>query len=225
VIEVVELHPPAARPYIRLSDGTVVYPDDPLASTPTLAGLLGGVARICRYQGHRPWTVLQHLWLCDELVRHEHHPDREQAQLRLLVLLHDLHEAVVGDIPSPLKPLLGEPFAALEAAWEERVHGLFGIAVPSGEWKDEVKRIDRAALAIEKAAFPLPGDSEPGLDESRLGVQDASRWVYTLRAMARGPRLTSSVLQDVVDDRIRTALAFSGWMPKGRVLPVLARCA
>jgi 5'-deoxynucleotidase YfbR-like HD superfamily hydrolase len=104
-----------------------------------------GLARIPRYNAMtsgRPFTVAQHSVLTSFLV---------EPRFRLHALLHDAHEYVGMDVTSPLKRLLGDAYAGVEARLKEAVARRFGI-----EWTAEaaaaVKEADNRLLATEVAA-------------------------------------------------------------------------
>lgn len=101
--------------------------------------------RICRYGGARSWELVRHLALCIALAEMT---GASRTQLAA-VALHDLHEAYVGDVVSPLKQVL-PGFCALEAEWEAHVHAAFGVPYPlPDDLAAFVKTIDLRALAVE----------------------------------------------------------------------------
>lgn len=133
----------------------------PEATDISLDTLAHGIAHICRYLGHtyRFYSVAEHSVLAAMLA---------PPEVRSLVLLHDLHEAIVGDVPSPLKPLLGAAFAELEGAWEAWVYERFLGHRLDSEERAAIKLADLRALALERVIFgwkdvewwpPIPVDA------------------------------------------------------------------
>jgi len=99
----------------------------------------------CRFNGHVPWTVLQHMGLVIKLARAEGYTKEELAY----VAAHDLHEAYVSDMVGPLKELLPE-FRRIEERWMEHVHTALGLEWPvPPHIEDVVKEADSRALVIE----------------------------------------------------------------------------
>jgi hypothetical protein len=137
---------PAVRthPDICMASGEPVWFLYPERTTVRPADLRAHLARVCRYNGALPWTDLQHLALCCEISARGY-----VADALPYVAAHDLHEAVVGDLPTHLKKLL-PGWKAIEDGWEAHVHRSLGLAWPVPEdIRVTVKQIDRIALCVE----------------------------------------------------------------------------
>jgi hypothetical protein len=110
------------------------------------------LSRMGRYAGLIPVTVLEHLALCVELAKYHSLDDVEVA----LCAAHDLHEAIMVDLPTPLKALLPD-YRAIEDRWEAHVHRQLGLPWPRSE--KQVKRvhfIDARAAVVEMALYAHP---------------------------------------------------------------------
>ena len=105
----------------------------------TIEDIAHALGQLCRFNGHTKkfYSVAQHLVLCSYLVPQEH---------ALAALLHDAHEAFVGDVVTPLKALLPE-FKKLEDRIEEVVLSKFGLPFPLDPC---VKKADLKMLCTEK---------------------------------------------------------------------------
>jgi hypothetical protein len=86
------------------------------------------LAKINRFCGHTdlPYSVAQHSVHVAAMV-----PER----LRRHALLHDAHEAVLGDIPAPVKAALsqlggGAALMTLECRLDTAIHRAFGLSYP-----------------------------------------------------------------------------------------------
>ena len=109
-----------------------------------------------RYNGALKWSLIQHLYLCTELVSilYPEHPDQEL--LKALVAAHDLHEIYIGDVVSGLKKYLPE-YVLLEEEWEKWIHKTLDIS-----WEDrnrlmpEVRQVDITALVLEMTQLQHP---------------------------------------------------------------------
>ena len=107
--------------------------------------------RVPRFAGHtkHPWTVADH---CVEMVRGA---EEESDTVKLWLLMHDASEAYLGDIPGPLKRLLGS-YEVLEDRCMSAIAEKFGLH--PGFWEHpQVKAADKAALELEWNVFVLDG--------------------------------------------------------------------
>lgn len=113
-----------------------------------------GLAMTCRFGGQLSsfFSVAEHSLLVCSLVAARGASD----ELRLAALLHDAHEAFYGDVPSPLKPLLGPAYRALCGLFDAAAAGRVGI--PADMLRHRlVKEADAQALLIEGSRLAAPG--------------------------------------------------------------------
>jgi hypothetical protein len=137
---------------------------------PSLMDIAVGMSRQPRFGGQTRvwWSVLDHSLYCDELVRASAPAgvpilggDDEEAlrRWRLAALLHDAHEALTGDVPSPLKTA---DFKAMQRELDRRI---FDAYYPGGYFGDREEReravhhVDVRALRAEANVF-LPHATE-----------------------------------------------------------------
>jgi hypothetical protein len=113
------------------------------------------LARICRYNGNIPedsevmlYSVAQHSALVSRLIEFWGFPAQEQAA----GLLHDVHEALMGDITTPVKRWLGSNLGPKEAALQRKVLKLVWDG-PVDPGTNAVKYADMAALVLEVQAL------------------------------------------------------------------------
>lgn len=119
------------------------------------------LSRQCRFAGHckRFYSVAEHSVLVSRLIDSDVAPRR---RLALYGLLHDAHEAYIGDLLQPIKVLARQQGATFYAELEARVEAvvLQAFGFDPGPTPPEVKHADLVALAIEKrdlmAASPRP---------------------------------------------------------------------
>lgn len=159
------------------------------------------LSRQCRYAGAVDVSVLAHSALCvllaDTMVDHAlvtpstSKDGMLRKRLRAYAAAHDLHEAYVTDVPSPLKRLL-PAYKVIEERWERYVHARAGLVWPGPVL---VHDIDRRAVVVETAILEhpdadhfahwcaestegsLPGTGRPLLDAEReAGKLALLRW-------------------------------------------------
>ncbi len=146
-----------------------------------IADIAHGLARVARWNGQtrgaHAFSVAQHSVLVERLVS-ELSP-RLTAEARLMALLHDAPEYVVGDLISPFKAAVGINYKALEERLQAAVHQRFGLSaqVPS-DLRTLLKRADHLSAYYE--ATQLAGFEEP----------EARRLFGTPPKALKTPRLT-----------------------------------
>lgn len=119
-----------------------------------------------RYNGHTrcPYSVAQHSVLVSQIVEQRmgmYPPPEPPANEPLLGLMHDAHEAYIGDVVSPVKGMICDAWSVLEDNLESIVQIAFALPRrPSS--LDVVKHADRIALATEVRDLMRP-DGFPGV--------------------------------------------------------------
>lgn len=107
------------------------------------------LSRICRFGGHTyvHYSVAQHSVVVADLVRDHGYSTLMQKH----GLLHDAHEAMTGDIVSPLKDLL-IGIKPIELRIDEVIRQAF--AIPAISWHDRnvIKTFDKMAYEIERGS-------------------------------------------------------------------------
>lgn len=128
--------------------------DAPLPGTDTKAHPIDVVfhlGRTRRFGGwvDPEWTVLHHSMLVSMLYMRSFGMNGMQY-----ALLHDAHEYLTGDIPTPVKNLLGQDkVRSLEKHLDAAICDSLDISEPDEEIKDIIKLCDQAALFIEAFHF------------------------------------------------------------------------
>ncbi|HEU0095250.1 MAG TPA: HD family hydrolase [Rhizomicrobium sp.] len=121
---------PAPRAWQRMLSGRRLDLLEPSPLDIEIADIAHGLARVARWNGQTKGThafsVAQHSVLVERLVA-ELSP-RLSREARLMALLHDAPEYVVGDLISPFKAAVGISYKALEERLQVAIHLRFGLA-------------------------------------------------------------------------------------------------
>jgi hypothetical protein len=144
---------PELRAWVRMPSGKRLDLLNPTPFDWDDADLALGLARTYRWGGHSAWplplSVAQHS-IAVMLLRRagSQAPLSPLAELR--ELLHDAEEGLLGfDAVSPIKPFLGEGFAALTQRLEHVVFLRYGLPAWTPAEHALHKRADRLAAASE----------------------------------------------------------------------------
>lgn len=154
---------------IEMFSGTTVNLLDPDPETIRLDDIAHHIARIHRYTGGTEWSVAAHSLCVAMLV---------PPEFKLEALLHDAHEAYVGDVSAPVKAAMrelvvieqyeGSVFDLIEEDFERVVREKFRLP---DEKSEEVHRADMVMRATERQVFlrnspkAWEGLPEPAADE------------------------------------------------------------
>jgi 5'-deoxynucleotidase YfbR-like HD superfamily hydrolase len=120
-----------------------------------------GLSRVARWNGQtvgaHAFSVAQHSLVVEHVCR-KLAPEWDKKR-RLLALLHDAPEYVIGDMISPFKAALGLDYKAFEAKLEAAIHLRFGLpAHAPAAVKAVIKRADVICAYFE--ATQLAGFDE-----------------------------------------------------------------
>jgi 5'-deoxynucleotidase YfbR-like HD superfamily hydrolase len=175
------------RPYTTTYSGRQISVD---AGVPSLNDIALGLSRICRFagQGRRFFSVASHaLWMQDfaRAVL------KASPATQLAILLHDAHEAVMSDIPTPLKTLEQKNVqhkldARIFDAYFHAYGGYEGFGDREAQPYQIVKQLDYDALLTEYAAVGPPHKSylpEPPADV----LEYFTNWLAGKRERHRRP--------------------------------------
>lgn len=142
------------RNWMQGHNGEAIDHDDPSRTPIKLDTIAHALAMIPRFGGHTrfPYSVALHSVHVSCLLAEEY-----GNRGAIVGLLHDAHEAYVGDVTTPIKRFLGCGWAELERAWETRIAEEFGIEL----WDDEdllkaCKHADLIALSTEREQLLRP---------------------------------------------------------------------
>jgi uncharacterized protein len=154
--------PEAPRAWQRMLSGRRLDLLDPSPLDIEIEDIAHGLARVARWNGQttgaHAFSVAQHSLVVEEVCR-KIAPGWDKSK-RLMALLHDAPEYVIGDMISPFKAALGLDYKAFEEKLEAAIHLRFGLPPhPPPAVKGAIKRADIICAYFE--AVQLAGFSEP----------------------------------------------------------------
>src|SRR5687767_4634081 len=134
---------------------------DPSPLDIEIADIAHGLARVARWNGQtrgaHAFSVAQHSVLVERLVS-DLNP-RLAREARLMALLHDAPEYVIGDLISPFKAAIGLDYKAMENRLQAAIHLRFGLpAIVPAALKTLFKKADH--LSAYHEATQLAGFEE-----------------------------------------------------------------
>ena len=144
--------PPAARAWQRMLSGRRLDLLNPSPLDVEIEDIAHGLARVARWNGQtkgdHAFSVAQHCVLVEGIATHfEPGLDR---RWRLVSLLHDSPEYVIGDMISPFKAAVGLDYKAFELRLLAAIHLRFGLPASVPSWVARlIKRADRTAAFLE----------------------------------------------------------------------------
>ena len=156
---------PPARVWQRMLSGRRLDLLDPSPVDVEIEDIAHGLARVARWNGQtkgaHAFSVAQHSVVVEALCVHLE--PRIDPRSRLLALLHDAPEYVIGDMISPFKAVLGDGYKDIEARLSHAIHARFGLpAETPSSLKRLIKRADNICAWFE--ATQLAGFSEAESD-------------------------------------------------------------
>ena len=151
---------------VETFSGRYVDTRNPRAETIALEDIAHALAATCRYGGHCApfFSVAEHAVFCSIRVERQGH----SRVMQMAALHHDDAEAYLGDIPRPMKPLLGQAYVRLTDKMDHAVCD--GLGLPFGPHAfhgKHVKAADSWALLVEaRHLLPSRGINWEGVKSS-----------------------------------------------------------
>src|SRR5918993_1687832 len=142
----------AKRAWQRMLSGRRLDLLDPSPLDIEIEDIAHGLARVARWNGQTVgahiFSVAQHTLLVEAVLRAQ--VPRADHRLRLMVMLHDAPEYVIGDMISPFKAVIGGSYKVVEARLLAAIHLRFGLPPKHPEEILKIiKTADRGAAFLE----------------------------------------------------------------------------
>ncbi|RZV43767.1 MAG: HD family hydrolase [Acidimicrobiales bacterium] len=134
---------------------------DPSPFDVEIEDIARGIARVARWNGQtkgdHAFSVAEHSVVVERIFARLN--PKSSAADRLMALLHDSAEYVIGDMISPFKSALGLDYKDFEARIETAIHLRYGLpAKPSARLKKTIKKADIYCAyfeAVQIAGFSI----------------------------------------------------------------------
>lgn len=160
--------------FVQMQSGACVDLLAPDLTHVTLTDLATSLSRLARFLGNTrggpAYSVAQHSLLVMHILEDQGQP----SSLLRAALLHDAHEALMGDIPTPVKRAAGPALAALEGRLQAAMFRRFGLIEslahhPLISWADRVALHSERRDLLAPSQWPWPGEDEaPPLWPTRI---------------------------------------------------------
>jgi len=143
---------PRRRAWQRMLSGRRLDLIDPSPLDVEIGDIAHGLARVARWNGQTKgpeiFSVAQHSLLVEALFAAAEPSSLGMA--RLMALVHDAPEYVIGDMISPFKAAIGGDYLQIEERLKRAIHIRFGlVAEPPDELNRSIKIADRASAYLE----------------------------------------------------------------------------
>ena len=140
------------RAWQRMLSGRRLDLLDPSPLDVEISDIAHGLARVARWNGQtvgdHAFSVAQHSLLVEQIFSRRR-PDASPEE-RLVALLHDAPEYVIGDMISPFKAVVGGGYKLVEERLHRAIHLRFSLAAAESEkLRKEIKRADQIAAYFE----------------------------------------------------------------------------
>ncbi|MEK1852854.1 MAG: HD family hydrolase [Phyllobacterium sp.] len=140
------------RAWQRMLSGRRLDLLDPSPLDIEIEDIAQGLARVARWNGQtvgeHAFSVAQHSLLVEEIFG-KIVPDATTEQ-RLIALLHDAPEYVIGDMISPFKAVVGGDYKSVELRLQHAIHLRFSLSpVVKQDLRTLIKRADAIAAYFE----------------------------------------------------------------------------
>ncbi|WP_336811175.1 HD family hydrolase [Bosea sp. MMO-172] len=144
--------PEPPRAWQRMLSGRRLDLLDPSPLDIEIEDIAHGLARVARWNGQtrgaHSFSVAQHSLLVEAIAAHLN-PDWSE-NWRLMALLHDAPEYVIGDMISPFKVVMGDAYKSVELRLLAAIHLRFGLpAATPATLKKKIKEADTIAAFFE----------------------------------------------------------------------------
>ncbi|MDP4592934.1 MAG: HD family hydrolase [Beijerinckiaceae bacterium] len=179
--------PKTPRAFQRMLSGRRLDLLDPSPLDIEIEDIAHGLARVARWNGQTTgqhvFSVAQHSVLVEHIAGAM--DPGMPVRWRMIALLHDAPEYVIGDMISPFKAVIGDSYKEVEARLLAAIHLRFSLPhTPAAAAGRLTKKADRAAAFIEAtrlAGFDI-AEAEQFFDRPNIPMGNIERFIEPMNA-------------------------------------------
>ena len=135
--------------------------------------LIHSIAYEKRYSGNINWTVLQHSLVMGRAAKLLNYNNK----LVRYCYLHDVHEGIIRDVPTPFKQAIGKAWYDMEHGVQYKLYDTLGQSDLKGLETDEKFKVLDKAAAYYEAMFFFGSDSQI---LEYLGYTDSISFIFPI---------------------------------------------
>jgi hypothetical protein len=145
--------------FTQTHSGGKVWAQDCIFDELTIEDVAHSLSNLCRFNGHtiKFYSVAEHCWL----LAHWAYRTTEDKSLAYAALMHDCCEAIIGDVPQPIKKSLMD-FSVLEERILKAMAEKFEFSYPL---PSIIMEADRRIVINERHALMTPTPDDWGMGD------------------------------------------------------------
>jgi 5'-deoxynucleotidase YfbR-like HD superfamily hydrolase len=179
--------PKAPRAFQRMLSGRRLDLLDPSPLDIEIEDIAHGLARVARWNGQTRgphiFSVAQHSVLVEHIAGAI--DPGIPVRWRMMALLHDAPEYVIGDMISPFKAVIGDSYKQVEERLLAAIHLRYSLPhKPAAAAARFTKKADRAAAFVEAtrlAGFDI-AEAEQFFDRPQIAMGNLDRFIQPINA-------------------------------------------
>lgn len=179
--------PKAPRAFQRMLSGRRLDLLDPSPLDIEIEDIAHGLARVARWNGQTKgpniFSVAQHSVLVEHIAGAI--DPGIPVRWRMMALLHDAPEYVIGDMISPFKAVIGDSYKQVEERLLAAIHLRYSLPhKPAAAAARLTKKADRAAAFVEAtrlAGFGI-AEAEQFFDRPQIAMGNLDRFIQPINA-------------------------------------------
>ena len=167
--------------FIVVHTGIKFYPFDPSPEMVDIQDIAHSLSRECRYNGHpdEHYSVAQHSVLMAEKLVDQFYLEEAPPEVKMKALLHDAAETYVGDMPGPVKEVIGGEIKKIEEKILEVILEKYDLSTEGSLLPSSVETADKQILKLEREYIMKDSTHSWRLEDLDLHVEfEINPWSF-----------------------------------------------